>query len=131
MRQAIKEKEDSTKLKTKARERLQPKMGKLEIDYQKLHDAFFRFQTKPYLTPHGDMYFEGKEFETRMREKRPGVLSKELREALGMTTPVVPPPWLVNMQRVGPPPSYPNLKVPGLNAPIPEGYVSIELCLSL
>src|SRR5690606_17554045 len=26
-----------------------------------------------------------------------------------------------NMQRYGPPPSYPNLKIPGLNAPIPEG----------
>jgi len=25
------------------------------------------------------------------------------------------------MQRYGPPPSYPNLKVPGLNSPIPEG----------
>ena len=25
------------------------------------------------------------------------------------------------MQRYGPPPSYPNLKIPGLNAPIPEG----------
>lgn len=24
------------------------------------------------------------------------------------------------MQRYGPPPSYPNLKIPGLNAPIPE-----------
>jgi splicing factor 3B subunit 2 len=56
-----------------------------------------------------------------MREKRPGVLSKELREALGMTSNLVPPPWLINMQRVGPPPSYPNLKIPGLNAPIPEG----------
>lgn len=33
----------------------------------------------------------------------------------------VPPPWLIAMQRYGPPPSYPNLKVPGLNAPIPEG----------
>lgn len=32
-----------------------------------------------------------------------------------------PPPWLVNMQRYGPPPSYPNLKIQGLNAPIPEG----------
>ena len=32
-----------------------------------------------------------------------------------------PPPWLLNMQRYGPPPSYPNLKIPGLNAPIPEG----------
>lgn len=32
----------------------------------------------------------------------------------------VPPPWLIAMQRYGPPPSYPNLKIPGLNAPIPE-----------
>ena len=31
-----------------------------------------------------------------------------------------PPPWLIAMQRYGPPPSYPNLKVPGLNSPIPE-----------
>ena len=33
----------------------------------------------------------------------------------------VPPPWLLNVQRYGPPPAYPNLKIPGLNAPIPEG----------
>lgn len=33
----------------------------------------------------------------------------------------VPPPWLIAQQRYGPPPSYPNLKIPGLNAPIPEG----------
>jgi len=30
-----------------------------------------------------------------------------------------PPPWLINMQRFGPPPSYPDLKIAGLNAPIP------------
>merc|ERR1739848_794522 len=33
----------------------------------------------------------------------------------------VPPPWVISMQRYGPPPSYPNLKIPGLNAAIPEG----------
>lgn len=32
-----------------------------------------------------------------------------------------PPPWLINMQRYGPPPSYRNLKIPGLNAPLPSG----------
>ena len=32
-----------------------------------------------------------------------------------------PPPWLINMQRYGPPPSYANLKIPGLSAPIPDG----------
>lgn len=29
------------------------------------------------------------------------------------------------MQRFGPPPSYPNLRIRGLNAPIPPGYVVI------
>ena len=59
-----------------------------------------------------------------MKEKKPGDLSDDLRTALGM--PVgpnahkVPPPWLIAMQRYGPPPSYPNLKIMGLNAPIPE-----------
>ena len=61
----------------------------------------------------------------------------------------VPPPWLLHMQRYGPPPSYPNLKIPGLNAPIPTvhmllcpgveeeysslffHYLSLFVCLSL
>jgi len=54
LRSAVKEKEEQSKLKSKTRERLQPKMGKLDIDYQKLHDAFFRWQTKPKFTIHGD-----------------------------------------------------------------------------
>ena len=32
-----------------------------------------------------------------------------------------PPPWLIPMQRYGPPPSYPNARIPGLNAPLPAG----------
>ena len=67
---------------------------------------------------------QGKEFETKLKEKKPGDLSEDLRTALGMPTGqgsnLVPPPWLIAMQRYGPPPSYPNLKIPGLNAPIPE-----------
>lgn len=55
MRQAAKDKEDHAKAKTKARDRVQPRMGKLDIDYQRLHDAFFRFQTKPYITKHGEL----------------------------------------------------------------------------
>jgi hypothetical protein len=84
----------------------------------------FRWQTKPRMSIHGDLYYEGKEFETRLKEKKPGDLSEDLRTALGM--PVghnahkVPPPWLIAMQRYGPPPSYPSLKIPGLNAPIPD-----------
>ncbi|EPS67905.1 hypothetical protein M569_06869, partial [Genlisea aurea] len=114
------EKEDSKKLKQKQRERMQPKMGKMDIDYQVLHDAFFKHQTKPKLTTHGDLYYEGKEFEVKLREMKPGLLSHDLKEALGMPE-GAPPPWLINMQRYGPPPSYPHLKIPGLNSPIPPG----------
>ncbi|KAK4271503.1 hypothetical protein QN277_020191 [Acacia crassicarpa] len=120
IRQAYIEKEDSKKLKQKQRERMQPKMGKMDIDYQVLHDAFFKYQTKPKLTSLGDLYHEGKEFEVKLREMKPGLLSQDLKEALGMPE-GAPPPWLINMQRYGPPPSYPHLKIPGLNAPIPPG----------
>ncbi|KAK7030772.1 PSP domain-containing protein [Favolaschia claudopus] len=120
MRDAVKEKEANMSLKAKTRERVQPKMGKVDIDYQKLHDAFFKFQTKPPVTGFGEMYYEGKEFETSLKEKRPGDLSPELVEALSIP-PLAPPPWLISMQRFGPPPSYPTLRIPGLNSPIPEG----------
>jgi splicing factor 3B subunit 2 len=42
MRAALAEKEDQKSLKAKMRERVRPKMGKIDIDYQKLHDAFFK-----------------------------------------------------------------------------------------
>ncbi|SAL95959.1 hypothetical protein [Absidia glauca] len=100
MRDAVKEKEDAAGLKSKMREKVAPRMGKLDVDYQK--------------------YYEGKENETKVQEKNPGQLSEELKQALNMP-PLAPPPWLINMQRYGPPPSYPTLKIAGLNAPIPEG----------
>jgi splicing factor 3B subunit 2 len=62
----------------------------------------------------------GKEFEVDVKTKRPGFLSAKLRQALGMSE-TAPPPWLHNQQRVGPPPSYPNLRIPGINAPLPAG----------
>jgi splicing factor 3B subunit 2 len=120
LRDAYQQKEDQKKLKQKQREKMQPKMGRVDIDYQVLHDAFFKFQTKPKLTIQGDLYYECKEFEVQLKEKRPGQLSDELKRALGMPE-GAPPPWLINMQRYGPPTAYPNLKIPGLNAPIPTG----------
>ena len=50
--------EEQKNLKAKMREKVRPKLGKIDIDYQKLHDAFFRFQTKPKMTIHGDLYYE-------------------------------------------------------------------------
>jgi splicing factor 3B subunit 2 len=120
LRGADVETEAAKKLKAKSRERITPKMGRIEIDYDVLHDAFFKYQTKPSLSRFGDLYYEGKEFELTGAGKRPGVLSERLRAALGMP-PDAPPPWLINMQRYGPPPSYATLRIPGLNAPIPKG----------
>ena len=40
-----------------------------------------RYQTKPTLTTHGDVYYEGKEFEVALRAKKPGQISDELRKA--------------------------------------------------
>lgn len=123
MRDSVQEKESNKSLKAKTRDRVQPKMGKIQMDYQQLHDAFFKWQTKPRLTIHGDLYYEGKEFERRFK-KKPGELSNDLRRALGM--PVgpnahrYPPPWLAAMKRHGPPPSYPYLRIPGLNCPFPD-----------
>ena len=120
LRDARQEEDDKKTTKQRQREKVQPKMGKINIDYQVLHDAFFKFQTKPPFTQHGDLYYEGKEFEVNMKHKTPGVLSEALKQALGMPE-GAPPPWLITMQRYGPPPAYPSLKIPGLNAPIPEG----------
>ena len=120
MRDAVLEKQEQATLKQKQRERVQPKMGKLDIDYQKLYEAFFKFQTKPEMTRFGEVYYEGKEYETNLRHLRPGELSEDLKEALNIP-PGAPPPWLINQQRFGPPPSYPALKIPGLNAPPPVG----------
>lgn len=120
IRSAIMEQEEAQKAKQKQRARVQPKAGRIDIDYQVLHDAFFKYQKKPQLSMHGDIYYEGKEFEVKLKEKKPGVVSESLKQALGMPE-NAPPPWLINMQRYGPPPSYPNLKIAGLNAPIPEG----------
>ncbi|KAF2742911.1 DUF382-domain-containing protein [Sporormia fimetaria CBS 119925] len=120
MRDAVLEKQAEMSLKQKQRERVQGKLGKLDIDYNKLYDAFYRRQTKPELTRYGEVYYEGKEYETNLRHLRPGEISDELKEALNMV-PGGPPPWLINQQRFGLPPSYPNMKIPGVNAPIPPG----------
>ena len=120
VREAAAEKDDSKSLKQKGKDRMQPKMNKIDIDYQILHDAFFKYQEKPKLSGVGDLYYEGKEFEMQLGKVKPGVIGEALKSALGLPD-GAPPPWLINMQRYGPPPSYQNLKIPGLSAPIPDG----------
>lgn len=113
---------DSKKtLKQKQREKMRAKTGKgIEIDPLVLKDAFFKFQTKPKLTPLGDLYYELRELEVDASRFKPGKISAGLRAALGIREDD-PPPWLVSMQKFGPPPGYPDIVIPGLNAPIPRG----------
>lgn len=120
IRSALVEAESQKTMRQRMREKVRPKANRLSIDYQVLHDCFFKHAVKPPLTKMGDLYFEGKEFLQAKKNVKPGHLSDRLREALGMG-PLSPPPWLLNMQRYGPPPAYPRLRVPGLNAPIPVG----------
>lgn len=120
IRAQMRERDAGKLLKQRMRERMNPKLGRLDIDYQVLHDAFFKNQKKSKMAIHGDVYHEGKENELKMRVYRPGQLSDELKLALGMPD-GCPPPWLINMQRFGTPPAYPHLRIPGLNAPMPEG----------
>lgn len=72
--------------------------GGVDVDYRTLYEAFFQHQTKPdKLTTFGDLYYEGKEYETiKSSNFRPGYMSEKLREALGMQNEYSPPPctWL-------------------------------------
>lgn len=121
IRDTVADDEANMSARQKNRARVAPKMGAIDVDYRTLHDAFFKYQTKPSnLSRFGEIYYEGKELEVNMDIRPGGSLSETLREALGMTAETSPPPWLINMQRYGPPPSYPELKIPGLNTPLPS-----------
>ena len=98
---------------------MNPKLGKIDIDYGVLHDAFFKYQTKSKLSGFGDTFYEGKEEEAKAKLFKPGVMSEELRLALGITD-YQAPPWIINMQRYGSPPSYPTLRILGCTAAFSE-----------
>lgn len=112
---------DPESLKKEQRDRVQPKMGKLDIDYQKLHDAFFKYQTKPRYLKFGELYWEGREKADQHREivmhMRPGVVSKRLREAVGLSGNDlgVIPPWVTLMNLIGKPPAYKHCIIPGVD----------------
>lgn len=48
-------------VREKLKERMNPRLGKIDIDYAVLHDAFFKYQLKSDLSVFGDIYYEGKE----------------------------------------------------------------------
>ncbi|KAH3682842.1 hypothetical protein WICPIJ_006181 [Wickerhamomyces pijperi] len=106
--------EDDKTLKQKSREKVQPKMNRLDLDYKKLHDAFFKFQTKPRLYGYGDLFYEGKGSgsEAYKLAKYGDPISDDLKEALGLgITFDGVYPWISKMRTHGPPPSYPWVRV--------------------
>eukprot|EP01064_Diplonema_japonicum_P028163 TRINITY_DN4263_c0_g1_i1.p1 TRINITY_DN4263_c0_g1~~TRINITY_DN4263_c0_g1_i1.p1 ORF type:complete len:480 (+),score=148.21 TRINITY_DN4263_c0_g1_i1:43-1482(+) len=118
IRESYLEREEAKRQKSSDKGRA--KISRIDIDYHVLHDAFFKHKVIPPLSSFGEMYFEGREKEYKNKNAKPGMLSDKLKTALGMPE-GYPPPWLINMQRYGPPPSYPSLRIPGLNAPLPPG----------
>ncbi len=127
VRAGVLEHERNASVSQLARERVRPKVGRMFIDYETLSDAFYKSTYYPTLTRPGDVFYEGKPSHTM--KVIPGRLSATLRAALGMKE-GDPPPWLKNMQHgyIGPdqrrqhlPPSYPDLRVPNLNAVRPDG----------
>lgn len=126
---------DPELLKKLQRDRVQPKMGRLDIDYQRLHDAFFKHQTAPPTLAFGHMYSEGRHLgqDDALARLRPGIVSEALRNAVGFGE--GPPPWISLMQDLGKPPSYRNLIIPGLDVTylntgyrvqVPEGIVPLD-----
>lgn len=107
-------KDEDVNMKDRMRQRVQPKMGQLDLDFNKLYDAFFKFQTKPDLLKYGQIYKDGIDISKllemeKMSSYRPGKLSKTLKEALGMDIRSNNPPWAQRMKALGPPPSYPHM----------------------
>lgn len=113
--------EDQSTLKQRMRERVQPKAGQLDIDYEKLYDAFFIYQKKPPLLKFGELYTENTNnndliLNEKLSHLKVGVLSSRLKMALGMLNEEgnvinTLPPWYYKMQEIGPPPSYPFMKI--------------------
>ncbi|GAV30413.1 hypothetical protein PMKS-003924 [Pichia membranifaciens] len=122
MRNIVEESEnDQSTLKQRMRERVQPKSGQLDIDYNKLHDAFFKYQKKPPLLKFGELYTESTNnddlvLKDKISHFKVGVLSPRLKHALGMVDEKGTlinrlPPWYYKMKEIGPPPSYPYMKI--------------------
>lgn len=118
LRRMMREREAGMSLRERIREKLHPKLGRSLVNQQTLHDAFFLHEARPHISRHGEVFEPGTDWFTRGCS--PGVMSSELMEALGIDD-RSPPPWLFPMQKYGMPPSYPDAKIPGVNAPIPEG----------
>ena len=107
------------------------RLTKHNIDYQQWDDAFHIHMPRIRFDTLDQTQYEGKSEVERFQHLSPlDPLSAELQRALGMfqtpsATPLstinIMPPWIPKMQQHGPPPAYPNVYIPGVNAPLPPG----------
>ena len=123
MRSTLPTAENEKSLKELSRATVQPKSSSLDIDYKKTYDIFFKIGAKwkqDLLLPFGDMYYENRnlseesQWRKMIKNKIPGKLSKELREAMDLEEGQLPP-WCTMMNEVGMPPAYPDMKIAGIN----------------
>lgn len=110
-------------IKELSRARVQPKLGSLDIDFKKMFNIFFKLGAtwKPnLLLPFGDQFFENRNLieEASWVEMtqvyKPGKISQELRNIMGLQDGQLPI-WCMEMNKIGLPPSYPNIKIAGIN----------------
>lgn len=116
-RNALRAYRASLSLKQKQKLKLNPKVRSNEKAYREVEIDV----PCPVLRCYGDLYRENTYSEDVFEEVTPGKLSAELAAAIGVEDSKKPPPWLYAMQKYGLPPAYSNIKVPGVNAPIPKG----------
>ncbi|KAH3903180.1 uncharacterized protein SCODWIG_01594 [Saccharomycodes ludwigii] len=91
--------QEQQSLKDINRNRVQPKLGTLDLDYKKLHDVILTMgeNWKPdYLLSFGDLYYENRNlaeeqaWRKAIRKIRPGKLNSSLREALNCSSARLP-----------------------------------------
>nr|BAS01884.1 mRNA splicing factor 3bA [Amorphochlora amoebiformis] len=80
------------------------------VEYKNFYKYFKSIETINNLYTFGEYYIEGNENIRSVNSYYPGILSRKLRNALGISTDAYPP-WINQFLKYGLPPSYPNLDV--------------------
>eukprot|EP00477_Mikrocytos_mackini_P001257 GAHX01001343.1.p1 GENE.GAHX01001343.1~~GAHX01001343.1.p1 ORF type:complete len:281 (-),score=49.89 GAHX01001343.1:312-1154(-) len=112
--------EELNKIKRAKIQTLNPIMGRINIDYKILHDAFFQFEYLPKFSGFGEIGGNS-DTKTKNNATYPSKISDTLKRALNQSGPLKPMPWINRMQKLGTPPAFIDPEIPGVTAPIPLG----------
>lgn len=121
---------NSSTLKETSRNKVQPKLNSLDLNFEKLYNIFFKIgkNWKPKnLLPYGDLFYENRNLIKdnsqnliNLNKKfKPGFLSDDLLKILNINkkndNSFFLPPWCKNFKKFGTPPSYKTMKIPNIN----------------